>query len=454
VPLRDDRSGRRATIGSGTAPFRPTFKPLRDAALAPAAAVHDVAANEIGVENAAANDFGPNEFATHGVHTNAVDPAVSSPTAIAANADDRSGGVPVDIESLPPAPMVERQQRSLLEPGAALMAIARPFLAARSAWFHARNLSTQKESRAGESLDDAAVENGVLVERSFANEVASLLRAPLAETAPYDDATRTSTAADDLEPPEAHGSPVVARADSTAAHHSGEPERAADHRTADSQDPISPERISEHRSAGENAHLERPPMPENADSPKNVAQQNIVVATLRQHRGERVVPLTRLPLRPQGFAITWTADLAAFASTGTPSRTQRHGLLERLVREPASVPSDVVARAYDEEDGEGRTIALRVLLRNFPQAGRAAFIEALRVGSDDERAIAVDGLTAIGAREELTPAFADRVDAIAAKAALAYVGTFMRADYAAALSSYVDEARIDAILKLLAGIVE
>jgi hypothetical protein len=190
-----------------------------------------------------------------------------------------------------------------------------------------------------------------------------------------------------------------------------------------------------------------------ADAVETAGPEALIVAA-RTVRIDRVVPLTRLPLRPQGIDITWPDGVAEFALSGVPSRTERHALLERAVRDRELLSGEVAALAYRQEDGACRTLALRVMLRHFPHAGRAIFIEALRVGSDEERAIAIDGLATVGARDELGRGVGDRVDAIAAKAALAYVGTLDRADYRVELSAFIDATQIETILKLLAGIVE
>jgi len=63
-------------------------------------------------------------------------------------------------------------------------------------------------------------------------------------------------------------------------------------------------------------------------------------------------------------------------------------------------------------------------------------------------------LTLCGPRESLVTALSDGVDAIAARAALGYVGSRERADYHLALTPFVDSARIDGLLSLLAGYLE
>jgi len=114
----------------------------------------------------------------------------------------------------------------------------------------------------------------------------------------------------------------------------------------------------------------------------------------------------------------------------------------------------VLIAAYREEDAAGRALALRSLKFSASSDARAIFEEALRDGSDDERAAAVEALAFSGPRESLVAALSDGVDAIAARAALGYVGSRDRADYHLALGPFVDRARIDALLSLLAGYLE
>jgi len=167
---------------------------------------------------------------------------------------------------------------------------------------------------------------------------------------------------------------------------------------------------------------------------------------------ERAVPLTRTPLRHMACAITWPSliDLPAEST----SRSERHALLKRLDHESCPILEAVLLAAYAEEDADGRALALRSLLRQHCAGARDVFVDALRVGSDDERSFAVDALVAIGDRDALPPALCDRVEAIAARAAFGYVGSYSRADYAAALDPFVDRARVEAILTLLAGVVQ
>jgi len=167
---------------------------------------------------------------------------------------------------------------------------------------------------------------------------------------------------------------------------------------------------------------------------------------------ERAVPLTRTPLRHMACAITWPNLIEL--SAGSASRSERHALLKRLDHESCPLLEAVLLTAYAEEDADGRVLALRSLLRHRCAGAREVFVDALCVGSDDERSFAVDALVAIGDRDALPPALSDRVEAIAARAAFAYVGSYSRADYAAALEPFIDRARIEAIMALLAGVVQ
>ncbi len=167
----------------------------------------------------------------------------------------------------------------------------------------------------------------------------------------------------------------------------------------------------------------------------------------------RVVPLTRLPLRRQSTDITWPGSASPPRSFANVS--DRYAFLRAAAADSEHADDALLARAFREETSEGRSLALAALRR--PNASKEAietFAEALGTGSDDERALAVDALSEAGAREEIARGVTDRIDAIAAAAALAYVGTTARDDYRVALSPLIDESRIEAILALLAGVVE
>jgi hypothetical protein len=180
-------------------------------------------------------------------------------------------------------------------------------------------------------------------------------------------------------------------------------------------------------------------------------------ATLRALRGRvgRSVPLTRLPLRSRARTVTWPSLLLDAGNAAAAARAKtddaRLNVLAELAGGEAAAPESVFIAAYREEDEPGRLLALRALAHFRSARVRAICEEALRVGQAAERAAAVDALTAAGARESLSVALRDPVDAIAARAALAFVATREPADYRLALEPYVDPVRIDALLALLAG---
>jgi hypothetical protein len=167
----------------------------------------------------------------------------------------------------------------------------------------------------------------------------------------------------------------------------------------------------------------------------------------------RVVPLTRLPLRRQSKEVTWPS--LASPPLSFASAAERYAFLRAAATESDQADDALLALAFREETSEGRALALGALRRtSASQEAIETFTEALGTGSDDERALAVDALSEAGAREQIARGLTDRIDAIAAKAALAYVGTTARDDYRVALSPLVDESRIETILALLAGVVE
>ncbi len=207
--------------------------------------------------------------------------------------------------------------------------------------------------------------------------------------------------------------------------------------------------------ASELAQLLTPGAPSSAaasDTANDEPASSAVVARIHAVQ-DRVVPLTRLPLRPQTRTVTWPAGLEpARIACAQP---ERHAILSAFARAPAGVNATIIANAYAQEDDAGRLLALRALARieASPQT-RATFVEALRTGTDDERTIALDALTEHGERGDLIPGLRDRVEAIAAQAALAYVASHRRADYRELLIPHIDAARIESILVLLAGAVE
>jgi len=78
--------------------------------------------------------------------------------------------------------------------------------------------------------------------------------------------------------------------------------------------------------------------------------------------------------------------------------------------------------------------------------------DALRTGSDAERALAIEGLSRHGLRDELPIALEDPLEPLAAKAALAFAGTTNREQLAAAIKPHITEGRLAAILALLPGL--
>lgn len=168
---------------------------------------------------------------------------------------------------------------------------------------------------------------------------------------------------------------------------------------------------------------------------------------------DRVVPLTRLPLRPESGAVTWPSELNAAHSALTS--VERLALLTACGTESMDAPITILELAYAQEDRDGRLAALRAISRRHPtERTRATLAEALRCGTDEERSLALDALARHGRRDDYIVALGDRIDAIAARAALGFVGSYERRDYPAALEPYLDTARIETLLGLLAGIVE
>jgi hypothetical protein len=179
----------------------------------------------------------------------------------------------------------------------------------------------------------------------------------------------------------------------------------------------------------------------------------VFASATRVDSTERVLPLTRLRLRPHGVIVTWPALLKNPREGAGPE--ERRVLLSALEAEPPDLERErILLRAFHEENGECRLVALRALTRAPSSAAGDAFAAALEGGTDEERAVAIEGLAALGRRDELTRAFTDRVEAIAAKSLLAYVPGRRRADFAAVLDRHVEPSRREAILTLLAGVLE
>jgi hypothetical protein len=132
------------------------------------------------------------------------------------------------------------------------------------------------------------------------------------------------------------------------------------------------------------------------------------------------------------------------------SRADRHAALARLVGNADASYERALRAAYEQEDLAGRMIALQALEHVRGDVSRDVLVDAVRRGTDEERVVAVDALASRGDREPLIEALSDRVDAIAARAALGLVGTNVRADFERVLAPHVDRARLDALLALLA----
>jgi hypothetical protein len=97
---------------------------------------------------------------------------------------------------------------------------------------------------------------------------------------------------------------------------------------------------------------------------------------------------------------------------------------------------------------------LRALRGSADSATDRAFVTSLRDGSDEEREYALEALLDRGRTDAVAIALGDRVDALAARAALGLVGSTERKDYVTQLTPLVGAARTEEILCLLAGILE
>jgi len=183
------------------------------------------------------------------------------------------------------------------------------------------------------------------------------------------------------------------------------------------------------------------------EAPQAQAPESIVVKAPPVPVVARVVPLTRLPLRRHAQAIVWPTIVGQTFS----SRAERLAFLRRP--EARQRLDEALVAAYREEDADGRLLALRALCAVDAPGKHAALVDALSAGTDEERAFAVDALIECGECADLVPALRDRVDAIAAAAALGYVGSTTRGDYVRMLEAHLDPPRIDAMLALLGGIV-
>jgi hypothetical protein len=206
------------------------------------------------------------------------------------------------------------------------------------------------------------------------------------------------------------------------------------------------------RSVAQNEPVLAPPIPSMPPAPPRPELPEPLVLRSQRSGFERIVPLTRLPLRTHAAGISGCS--LADTSGGAATRAERHARLTALARAGGESQANVLALAYREEDTEGRLLAMRALMSVDRASAFPIFADALRTGTDEERALAIDALAASGARDALVPAFSDRALAVAAKAALAYVGTNVRDDYERALTPFLDRTRIDALIALLEGYLE
>ncbi len=207
------------------------------------------------------------------------------------------------------------------------------------------------------------------------------------------------------------------------------------------------------RSSGGSAKtgaVETPPQltPRDASSARN-QQQTSPPRQASRPRLDRIIPITRRRLR-QEVPITWPATLGRDANVlGTAERLE---LLKIFTDLPSEASGETLARAYLEEDLEGRVFALRALVSGGQAEGPSIFREALRRGTEIERTLAIEGLQRHRRYEELLPALHDRVEAIAAKAALAFARTQSRREFAERLERHVSGPRLEALLELLVGL--
>jgi len=160
------------------------------------------------------------------------------------------------------------------------------------------------------------------------------------------------------------------------------------------------------------------------------------------------VPPTRLPLRRAQAAVQWPLELPIPQIAA--SRAERHAALARLVGNADASCERALRAAYEQEDLAGRIVALRAIEHVRGNVSREVLVDALRRGADEERVVAVDALARRDDREALIEGLSDRVDAIAARAALGLVGTNVRADFERVLAPHVERGRLDALLALLA----
>ena len=165
---------------------------------------------------------------------------------------------------------------------------------------------------------------------------------------------------------------------------------------------------------------------------------------------QRVVPVTRRRLRQRGGSVGWPALVEPVQSD--LSAAERCRILDDVIAdEHAPGRAIVLVRAVREEEGALRLAALKALVTLRCADGLETFREVLSSGSDAERSLAIDGLAALGATEDLALALSDRLEPLAAKAALHMCPSRKRQELDALLQTNCDALRRDAILGLLAG---
>ncbi len=165
---------------------------------------------------------------------------------------------------------------------------------------------------------------------------------------------------------------------------------------------------------------------------------------------QRVVPVTRRRLRPRSGAVGWPAMVEPERTDFSPE--ERGRILHLVIGDgDAARRSAVLSRVVFEEDGDLRLTALKALVSQRDGTALDAFRDVLRSGSDAERSLAIDGLVALGATDDLVPALADRLELLAAKAALGLCATRRRADLLELMAPHVEVARREAVVALLSG---
>ncbi len=467
VPLRDGRRGKRATL-TGLAPLRPDFRIVdRERA--------DDAASNVGASETAGE--------THQARS---DDDIENDTGSVAqhSASHAPGAAPLDTE-----PARREAQTQTVRPndprdlgaettltssvGARQQVGMPPRRWTGLAHFFARktNVTAADASQSQAAIAESPLGRSIDLLRQVAR-CFSVGASAVAATADITEPQGSSDATHIVPAP----SPVtVERSFADELHRLlraapvGENARAAQATPEIEADPAVPDGVLPHFSHGTPAFLTSPPATAPAAAPFAPSGSiEVSDVELLPHRVpalrlpfEPVVPLTRLPLRPQSETITWPTrlyDALNFANDAAIAATDhaaRRALLLRLAHSATVDAAATLHVAYREEDGQGRALALRALMRlEADEHACAIYADALRSGTDDERSLAIDALARAGEREALVEALDDRIDAIAAKAALAYVGSNDQRVFRAVLAPLVGQARLAAILSLLAGFVE